>query len=573
MAGAVASREYRVLDVESHSLKVEQHLKRVAEGMYRLPEFQRTFVWDDERILKLWDSLYYGFPVGQLMLWEPDSNDFPMRSLGRRQDDADIKRRGTAIIDGQQRLTALFLVLTGDVALRFDLVEERFVYGDGPTRLRLDILRDKMGQPLAFSEVAGHQFFFLHASEAQKAGYARAINHLNGVLTQRELPSQVIRDADFATVLGVFKRLNQQGEPLNQAQLTMAGISKHWPGVFRRTYDLLRKLNVELGFDQSDDPTFVFQVWAAVHTEQHFVKHLAPEDPRSRYARLASREAYEESWKRTERGIEQVIEMMRRELDLRNFRFIKAHYPLAVAAHYWATHPSPNVEEEQALKRWLILSLVTGRYHDRAESKYAADIKATTADKPISTLFKHRAALDPSHTGAGYTSTDTLLRAGYRSAYSTLLYLIARKLGAVDWLDTSLRVGDELPAGTWQLHLIFPYARFESERERLREGLEEAQAEGDDEKVRRLQRHFESLESRITSLGNVAFVAPSTHQRIGDRAPADYLKDITATQAGVAALEGQGVPLDPKLWKHTAFDAFCRRRCETIAARARELFF
>src|SRR5688572_25642564 len=179
---------YRVVDVESHSLKIEQHLKRVASGVYRLPEFQRTFVWEEDRVLKLWDSLYHGFPIGQIMLWEPEPDELPMRSLGRAQVDAGAIKKATAIVDGQQRLTALYSVLIGDIALRFDLVDECFVYGDGPGRLRLDILRNEQGGVLSFAEVAGEQFFFMRASAEQRATYARAIHHLNGVLTQRELP-------------------------------------------------------------------------------------------------------------------------------------------------------------------------------------------------------------------------------------------------------------------------------------------------------------------------------------------------------------------------------------------------
>ena len=564
---------YRVVDVESHSLKVEQHLKRVASGIYRLPEFQRTFVWEEDRVLKLWDSLYHGFPIGQIMLWEPEPDELPMRSIGRTQIDVGPSKKAIAIVDGQQRLTALYSVLSGDIALRFDLADETFVFGDGPTRLRLDILRNDYREPLTFAEVAGEQFFFMRATDEQKATHARAINHLNGVLTQRELPSQIIRDADYATVLGVFKRLNQQGEPLNQIQLTMAGISQHWPGVFRRTHDLLRRLNLEMGFDQSDDPGFVLQVWAAVHTGQHLVKHLAPEGPRSKHWSRANSQAYEESWSRTERGIGELIEMLRRDLDLTNFKFIKGHYALSVAAHYLATHPSAGKAEREAIKRWMLLSLVTGRYHERSESKYGADIRATTEDKEVAQLFRHRSALDPTAVESAHLAVDRLVAAGSRSAYATLSYLVVRKLRGHDWLDTSKRVGDELAQGSWQFHHIFPSATFDAERNRLREAMEEGQAEGDDEKVDRLERHLANLEAKVMSFGNLAFVERETHLSIGDRAPEDYLKEIAATEAGRAALEAQLVSLDPLSWKHTAFDTFCRRRCEALATKAKELFF
>ena len=76
--------EYTVLDVEPNNKQVSQHLRHVDEGVYLLPEFQRTFVWDEEKILGLWDSLYHGFPVGQLMLWQPIETDVPMRRFRTR---------------------------------------------------------------------------------------------------------------------------------------------------------------------------------------------------------------------------------------------------------------------------------------------------------------------------------------------------------------------------------------------------------------------------------------------------------------------------------------------------------
>jgi uncharacterized protein with ParB-like and HNH nuclease domain len=102
-----------MLDVKSENPKVETHIQRVNRGDYRLPEFQRTFAWDNDRILKLWDSLFNGYPIGQIMLWEPDEVDFPMRSLGYSQEEVKAGRNVVAIIDGQQRLTALTRLMAG----------------------------------------------------------------------------------------------------------------------------------------------------------------------------------------------------------------------------------------------------------------------------------------------------------------------------------------------------------------------------------------------------------------------------------------------------------------------------
>ncbi|MGJ0394127.1 MAG: DUF262 domain-containing protein [Methylocystis sp.] len=125
-----------------------------------MPEFQRTFVWDQDRILRLWDSLYRGFPIGQLMLWEPSDVDFPMRGFGRRQTEIQPSPGTTAVIDGQQRLSALYLVLIGEVPLRFDLANEKFTYTESPNSLRLDFLRTSTGASVPFVEAMSRDVYF-----------------------------------------------------------------------------------------------------------------------------------------------------------------------------------------------------------------------------------------------------------------------------------------------------------------------------------------------------------------------------------------------------------------------------
>jgi hypothetical protein len=566
---------YTVLDVDSQSHVISQHLRRVDEGTYCLPEFQRTFVWDQDRILRLWDSLYRGFPVGQLMLWEPANIDFPMRGLGRQQTEVRPGEEVTAVIDGQQRLTALYLVLTGDTPLRFDLAKREFTYTERSNTIRLDILRSANGDPIPFVEAQSRQFFDIHSTAPQRNDFGLALGYLNGILNQRQLPLQTIRRERYPTVLNIFKRLNQQGEPLTQAQLTMAGVSSRWPGVFRKTYALLHRMNTEMGYDQADDPTFVFLIWSAVHTEQHLVKHLAPEEgQQSKYERLAKPDHYERSWEKTSAGISKLIEMMRCDLNLTNFKFIKGYYPLAVVGHYLSTRPSPDPHDMDLLRRWLILSVVSGRYHERAQRKYAADIKATTESKPLEALFHHRTeALDPNVTMPRLLSPEQLVQADWKSAYVTLLYLVVRHLKGTDWHDRNIYVGEPLPTGTWHFHHIFPHERFDGERARLRQAYEEAQEDGDEAEMRRIEEQRVALEARVGSLGNLAFLMPETNVRISNRSPLDYLREIASTEEGRTSLEAQLIPCDEELWKESSFDAFCRRRCEILAAKAKEQFF
>jgi hypothetical protein len=217
---------------------------------------------------------------------------------------------------------------------------------------------------------------------------------------------------------------------------------------------------------------------------------------------------------------------------------------------------------------------VSGRYYERAQRKYAADIKATIESKPLEALFHHRTeALDPDVTMPRFLSPEKLLLADWKSAYVTLLYLVIRRLRATDWLNRSIYVGDPLPTGTWHFHHIFPRELFNGERAQLRQAYEEAQEDGDEAEMRQIEEQRVALEAKVGSLGNLAFLMPESNVRISNRSPLDYLRDIASTEEGRASLEAQLIPCDEELWKESSFDAFCRRRCELLAAKAQELFF
>ena len=226
------------------------------------------------------------------------------------------------------------------------------------------------------------------------------------------------------------------------------------------------------------------------------------------------------------------------------------------------------------LRRWLILTVVSGRYHVRSASKYSADIKATVGGQAIERLFRHRTEpLDPTVRMPDLISPDQLMREDFRSAYVTLLYLVIRKLGATDWFKTAIRVGDPLPNGSWHFHHIFAWERFDGDRARLRDEMEDAEENGDDAAIRRIAEELDALVKSVSSIGNLAFLMPETNVSISNRAPLDYLNEIASTPGGRARLEAQLVPLDPDLWRQSAFKAFCQRRCELLAAKAKELFF
>ena len=77
-------------------------VKFIELGRIGLPNIQRPFVWNNAKVRDLFDSMYRGYPVGYLLLWQ---NGLP----GDRPIGTDVKQKTPqlVIVDGQQRLTSL----------------------------------------------------------------------------------------------------------------------------------------------------------------------------------------------------------------------------------------------------------------------------------------------------------------------------------------------------------------------------------------------------------------------------------------------------------------------------------
>ena len=87
-------------------------VRDVRNGHIGLPDLQRPFVWKDNKVRELFDSMLKGYPIGYIMLWEtPKNYEDRTRTIGNS---AKIyEEPNELVIDGQQRLTALVASMFG----------------------------------------------------------------------------------------------------------------------------------------------------------------------------------------------------------------------------------------------------------------------------------------------------------------------------------------------------------------------------------------------------------------------------------------------------------------------------
>jgi hypothetical protein len=109
----------------------------VEKGQYRIPQFQHEYVWEKTKVIDLFDSIYKEYPIGSFFLWKAERgfNHLFRHSVDLNvppiRDDDDV----CFILDGQQRVTSLYVTLMGLTArgtdysrICFDVKEAKFTY-------------------------------------------------------------------------------------------------------------------------------------------------------------------------------------------------------------------------------------------------------------------------------------------------------------------------------------------------------------------------------------------------------------------------------------------------------------
>lgn len=225
----------------STSFTLRHLVDNIDRGDVALPELQRPFVWSNSKVRDLFDSMYRGFPVGYLLFWETGAE------VGARQigvDDKDARVARWLIVDGQQRLTSLYSVLTGEAVVREDYTESRVKLAFRPRDGHFSVWDIAIGNDPEFlddvtalwTDFRGTVSAFFAAHEKARGELDSAARNdwedaIDRVRDLQNYPFNVVEldsSVDEEQVAEVFVRINSEGVKLNQADFILTLMSVFW---------------------------------------------------------------------------------------------------------------------------------------------------------------------------------------------------------------------------------------------------------------------------------------------------------------------------------------------------------
>jgi hypothetical protein len=213
----------------------------VDRGTIRLPDIQRPFVWPNAKVRDLIDSMYRGYPVGELMFWAS-------KDLGKgKAIGGDVKSQDASmqVVDGQQRLTSLYSVLKGLAVWREDYSREKIAISFNPLTGRFEVWTPAFEKSpdwipnivVVFADPITARYDYLTRlrkdpnrvvdAEVERT-VEMAITRLHQLQTYQFQVVQIRDDVSRETVADIFVRINSEGVSLSSADFILTWMSVFW---------------------------------------------------------------------------------------------------------------------------------------------------------------------------------------------------------------------------------------------------------------------------------------------------------------------------------------------------------
>ena len=513
--------------------QLESLLSQIDSGSMLLPEFQRGYVWNRDQVRGLLRSLYLGYPVGGLLVWETETSPEDVRGT-----DIAVGNR-TLLLDGQQRLTTLYGVVRGRppkffegdpntfLGLRFSVEDETFEFyspakmkGD-PTWIDVTRLFQEEGLKPFIDEFSVPEY------KDKFSDYLKRLSELSNILKREfHLEKIVGKDKTTDVVVDIFNRVNSGGTKLSKGDLALAKISAKAP-------ELRNKMRDDLVTWEDNGYHFTLD-WLLRNVN-------AVATGRSQFLHLDDVHItdFEKALEQSTKYINAILNLIASRLGLDHDRVLMGRFALPVLALYLHQHGGkfPTKADADKALYWYIHVGLWGRFAGSTESMLAQDyeiLRKSGLDGVIQEVERTRG-------GSLKISADDFKVNTMGSRFYPLLYLLTR-VGAGKDLLTGVELQKSLLGNlsSLQVHHIFP---------------------------KKVLRDAGYKRTEINAVANFCFLTQESNLIITKREPEDYFKQVIK-EAGEEALSSQWIPLDKKLWKIENYREFLAARRELLANAA-----
>ena len=515
---------------------LSQMLKDIGEGKIQLPDFQRGWVWDDERIQSLIASVSQEFPIGSVLILNPTGTD--VRFIPRLVKGVDSNHANpepdTFILDGQQRLTALYQALMSgtavstkdtkgrDILRHFYLDMNGCVNNDIERELAVISCGEDHKLEIELQEEKSKQTIDLSSNEAQYTYSLFPVNKLfndadwrqgynqywrdnrekiellfkfeSNIIrpfNQYSIPVIELRGVPREAICKVFEKVNTGGVTLTVFELLTASLAAE-DFQLREDWEIRKeRLNEHSVLDNLENVSFL-QVLTLLHTKTCKTSVSCKRDAILSLAR----NNYEEYADRVQEGFNEAVRFLHEQkiFDAHALPYNGQLVPLSAILADLDNMERNNLEVRKKLTQWYWCGVFGEMYSASTDTRFANDMSDVTA-------WIRGSAEEPRTVREAYFHENRLLELRTRSsaAYKGIYALLMHKEGCKDFgtrqsVEFQTYFDDNI-----DIHHIFPRSWCKDQ--------------GIDRNV-------------YDSIINKTALSSRTNRRIGNKPPSQYLQEI-----------------------------------------------
>jgi len=349
------------------------NLKRVfselENGNYKIPKFQRGYVWERSKIVILLNSIYSQYPIGSIFVWEADYKTYQsfIRELVELQLPKEPSSKQVSfILDGQQRVTSLFVALKGKSLNGVDFssicfnVEKKVFQIPRLKSEKHNVPAYKLFNTSDYGKVLTE--YVLHD---QENGTNLHENWRNCEQVFSDYPISIIKtmDMDLEEVVDIFERINQGGKRLSLFDLVHAS-------TWSTSFDLREKIK---SFNNEDAVKSFGSIENEVFTQSLAINEFG--DPKNQYQLKLTAEKCLAIWNKTQESIKKAVDFVR-TLGVVHSSFIPYSSFLSVVQYYFFKgNTSITSEHKKLIVNWFWTSTFSQRFSSSSLTKMKEDIE------------------------------------------------------------------------------------------------------------------------------------------------------------------------------------------------------
>jgi hypothetical protein len=510
--------------------KLDKLINRINAGDIRIPAFQRAYVWKQNQILDLLDSIVKNYPVGSILLWNTNERLKHTRNIaGYKIPDNALEYPVNYVLDGQQRISSIYATFsdkteqdpeTTDYNPDLDIFEIYYDFTKQSFKPKNEVI------PFAKDVIYLRNFLngakLIDSLKTLDPNFHPAAQELYSKFINYELPVVTIKNREKAEVGIIFERINNTGTKLTTLDLMTAWTWTDDFHLLESITDLLDELD-EKNFGDLTQNILLQAISGVIQndTTTQAITNLSGEQVRDKW------ENFCESLRKT-------IDFLSTELNCSHQDFLPAQQQVISICKFFSIEGEVSADQLKALKKWFWKTSFSNRYSTgQTTSKMNVDIES---------IIKIRANDFTDVNALKYSVTvSELIDTKFSKAnpLTRALLLLMAQHNPTDLIKNSkIDINQALSKyNRKQYHHIFPNAFLK------KQGFPHR---------------------KIFSVVNFCFLPADSNRKISKKSPSDYFFNLIPQNDFNSILLSNLIPLKKDLYQNDNYNDFLLKRSELI---------